>query len=229
VTRILVVEDAEIVASGFRATLEEDRDNHVIGVVASVEEAETAVRSGSPDVLVADVRLSDGTAFDLLARLPDRDGRPVVLIVSTFDLAQYVEAALKMGASGYILKTAPSSELLAAVRAVAAGGWAFDPDLMRRLPQAKQLSLSPRDRQVVAGLLDGQSNDEIGMHLGISRKTVESYISKLFQRFEVMSRVELVRRAEHEQWLATPRSEPPIVDGQDARQRSGKPRSGSLP
>lgn len=205
-TRVLIVEDTEIVASGVRATIERDEENVIVGVVPSVAAAEAAVRTEAVDVLVADVRLADGTAFDLLMALAEIDGAPASLIVSSFDLAQYVEAALHLGASGYILKTAPGSELLAAVRAVAAGGWAFDPELVRKAGAAKQLGLSPRDRQVVAGVLAGRSNEEIGMDLGISRKTVEAHISKLFARFGLMTRVELARRAEREEWLEKPTS-----------------------
>lgn len=203
-TRLLIAEDAEIVAAGLRGTLEQDPGNQVLGVVASVEGALESVLSTPVDVLVADIRLSDGTAFDLLQRLsviPGLGHHPACLIVSSFDLAQYVEAALHLGASGYILKTAPSSELLAAVRTVAAGGWAFDPELVSLAGRAKQLGLTSRDREIVAGILAGRSNDEIGADLDISRKTVEAHVSKLFARFGVATRVELARRAEHEQWL----------------------------
>ncbi len=203
-TRLLIVEDAEIFATGLRGALELDPSNEIVGVVASVEDALVAISSTSIDVLVADIRLSDGTAFDLLQRIvvmPEVAHRPACLIVSSFDLAQYVEAALHLGASGYILKTAPSTELLAAVRTVADGGWAFDPSLVSLAGRAKQLGLSSRDREIVAGILAGRSNDEIGADLGISRKTVEAHVSKLFARFDVATRVELARRAEHEQWL----------------------------
>lgn len=205
--QLLVVEDAEIVASGMRATLEVDPDNHVVAIVPSVELADQVIRTGSVDVIVADVRLSDGTVFDLLKLLSTRATRPATLIISSFDLAQYIEAALRLGASGYILKTARAKELLAAIKTVAEGGWAFDPALVSRSTAAKQLGLSPRDRQVVAGVLAGRSNDEIGGDLGISRKTVEAYVSRLFERFGVATRVELARRAEKEQWLA-PITEP---------------------
>lgn len=199
--RLLIVEDTEIVATGLRATLLEDADNEVVAIVGSVAAALEAIDSRPIDVLVVDVRLTDGTAFDLLNRLSSRENPPSSLIISSFDLAQYVDAALHRGASGYVLKTAPASEILAAVRTVAAGGWAFDPELVRRATSAKQLGLSRRDREVIERVLAGRSNDEIGVDLGISRKTVEAHLSKLFIRFGVVSRVELVRRAEREQWL----------------------------
>ena len=205
-TRVLVVEDAEIVASGMRATVEEDPDNTVVAIVPSVELAVEVLRTREVDVMVADIRLADGTAFDLLKRISAQATRPPTLIFSSFDLAQYVEAALRLGASGYILKTAPARELLVAIRAVAAGGWAFDRELVSRATAAKQLGLSRRDRQVVAGVMAGRTNDEIGADLGISHKTVEAYMSRLFERFGVSSRAELTQRAEHEQWLEPPLS-----------------------
>lgn len=201
VRRLLIVEDTEIVATGLRATLEEDAANVVVAIVDSVSGALQAIRPGEIDVIIVDVRLADGTAFDLLKQLASQDDPPPSLIVSSFDLAQYVDAALRLGASGYILKTALASELLSAVQTVAAGGWAFDPELVRGAHAAKQLGLSIRDRNVIERVLAGRSNDEIGVDLGISRKTVEAHISRLFVRFGVASRVELARRAEREQWL----------------------------
>ena len=97
-------------------------------------------------------------------------------------------------------------EAAAAVRSVAGGGWAFDPELVRRATSAKQLGLTERDREVIAGVLAGRSNDEIGADLGISRKTVEAHLSKLFGRFGIGTRVELTGRAVGEEWLVPPTS-----------------------
>jgi DNA-binding NarL/FixJ family response regulator len=203
-TRVLIVEDAEIVASGLRATIEQDPANEVVAVVPSVELAEEVIRGKPIDVLVTDIRLADGTAFDLLKRLAGRDLQPPTLIVSSYDLPQYVDAALQLGALGYVLKTAPARELLAAVTTVAARGGAYGPGLVTSVTKAKQLGLTPRDRSVVAGILAGRTNDEIGAELGVSRKTVEVHVSNMLERFGLASRVELAQRAEHEQWLASP-------------------------
>ncbi|HVM29931.1 MAG TPA: response regulator transcription factor [Candidatus Limnocylindrales bacterium] len=207
-TRVLIVEDSPLVASGMRATLTGHAEVQVVGEVASVAEATVALREHPIDVAVVDVRLSDGTAFDLLRKVHDLDPHPAFLIVSSFDLAQYVDAALHLGASGYLLKTAPTAEIVRAVLTVADGGWAFDPDLVRKASSAKWLRLSERDRQVIRGVVAGRSNDEIGVDLGISRKTVEAHVSKLLLRFGVGSRVELAARAEREEWLE--RAESPV-------------------
>jgi two-component system, NarL family, response regulator DesR len=205
-TRILVVEDAEIVASGVRATIEEDPDNEVVAVVPSVELAEEIIQARQIDVLVTDIRLADGTAFDLLRRLAEHGSRPRTLIVSSYDLPQFVKAALQMEVSGYVLKTAPARSLLAAIANVAAGGRAYGPGLLHSVTMATQLLLSTQDRQVVAGVLAGRTNDEIGVDMHVSRKTVEFHVSKMLERFGLASRVELAQRAEHEQWLASPTS-----------------------
>jgi two-component system, NarL family, response regulator DesR len=203
-TRILVVEDAEIVASGVRATIEQEPDNEVVAVVPSVELAEQVIRTKPLDVLVTDIRLADGTAFDLLRRPAVREADLRTLIVSSYDLPQYVEAALQVGALGYVLKTAPARVLLSAIATVAAGGGAFEPSLVSSITSAKQLGLSSQDRQVVAGILAGRTNDEIGADMHVSRKTVEFHVSKMLERFGLVSRVELARMAEHDQWLASP-------------------------
>lgn len=212
-TRILVVEDAEIVASGVRATIEQDPDNEVVAVVPSVELAEEIIRTRPIDVLVTDIRLADGTAFDLLKRPTVREAGIRTLIVSSYDLPQYVQAALQLEVSGYVLKTAPARELLAAIASVAAGGWTYEPAMVSSATKAKQLGLTRRDRTVVAGILAGRTNDEIGAALGVSRKTVEVHVSKMLERFGLASRVELARLAEHEQWLASPVS----ADAEDPR------------
>jgi DNA-binding NarL/FixJ family response regulator len=200
-TRVLIVEDSPLVASGMRTTLTGHEDIEVVGEATSVADAAAAIREQTVDVAVVDVRLPDGTAFDLIRKLNDLDQPPAYLIVSSFDLAQYVDAALHLGASGYLLKTAPTTEIVRAVMTVADGGWAFDPDLVRKASSAKWIRLSERDRQVIRGVVAGRSNDEIGVDLGISRKTVEAHVSKLLLRFGVGSRVELAARAEREQWL----------------------------
>ncbi len=213
--RVLVVEDSPLVASGLVATFASDSEILVAAQTGRVDEAERAIRTSDPpfDVVVLDVRLEDGTAFDLLRRLRTLKPSPAYLIVSSFDLPQYVDAALTLGAAGYVLKTAPTAAIVGAVRTVANGAWAFDPELVRKATNARWLRLTERDRHIIKGVLSGRSNDEIAGDLGISRKTVEAHVSKLFARFEVASRAELAARAEREQWL-----ERAMTDDLDARE-----------
>jgi two-component system, NarL family, response regulator DevR len=199
--RVLLAEDTELHATGVRAALEEEASNQVVAVAPSVELAEKIIRDEDLDVVIADIRLADGTAFDLMKRFQPLGESPRFLILSAYAHPQYVEAALRLGASGYVRKEAPVSSLLWAVRTVAAGGWAFDQELVQKLAESPQLRLTGRDRQVIAGVLAGRTNDEIGAELGISRKTVEAYVTKLLDRFGLTSRVALSSRATREEWL----------------------------
>jgi two-component system response regulator DesR len=125
-------------------------------------------------------------------------------MLSSFDTPQYIDAAQRLGAAGFLLKTTPTDEILAAVRRVNAGGSAFPLDLVRSGAQSPWKPLTPRERDVLAGLMRGRSNDEIAAELGISRKTVEAYLSRLFARAGALSRTELAVRAERERWLDMP-------------------------
>ncbi len=200
--RVLLVDDHPVVLGGLGAALTAQPDVAVVGLAESLAEARAAIASERPDVALVDVRLPDGSGMELLEQAADA-GQPAFIMVTTFDAPQYVEVAMDMGANGFLLKTAPIEEIVAAVRRVAGGGRVFTSD---RSPQRGQRwhPLSERERQVIVGIVGGRSNDEIGGDLGISRKTVEWHLSHLFERFGVISRVELAMRAEREGWLGLP-------------------------
>ena len=121
-------------------------------------------------------------------------------MVTAYDYPQYAEAALRLGASGFVLKTAPIAELLDAIRRAAAGGLAFG---VR--PQASDRArLSRRELDVVGLVIEGRSNDEVAAALGIGAKTVETHLARLFERFGIASRTELATRALREGWLEVP-------------------------
>jgi DNA-binding NarL/FixJ family response regulator len=125
--------------------------------------------------------------------------RPAVVVLSAFDYPQYAEAALRLGAAGYVIKTAPLEELVDAIERAANGGMAFG---VR--PGNSRPRVSPRELDVVRLVVDGRSNDEIGAALGIGAKTVETHLRRLFERFEISSRTELAARALREGWLDIP-------------------------
>lgn len=118
------------------------------------------------------------------------------MILSAFDYPQYVDAALRLGAAGYILKTDPFPNLVNAIRKVAAGGLAYSV----RPHAAGSGRLSARELEVVGLVVEGRSNDEIGSRLGISEKTVESHLTRIYDRVEVATRTELATRAVREGW-----------------------------
>jgi DNA-binding NarL/FixJ family response regulator len=126
--------------------------------------------------------------------------RPAIIVLTSYDYPQYAEAALRLGAAGFVLKTAPLPELVDAIRRVAAGGLAFSV----RPTSAGLARLSPREHDVVRLVADGRTNDEIGSALRIGSKTVETHLARLFERLGVASRTELAIRAVREGWLDVP-------------------------
>jgi DNA-binding NarL/FixJ family response regulator len=120
---------------------------------------------------------------------------PAVVVLTSYDYPQYADAALRLGASGFVVKTAPTAELLDAIRRAAAGGLAYG------VRPGTGVLLSAREREVLRLVVDGASNDEIGARLGISSRTVESHLRRLFERLSVASRTELAGRALREGWL----------------------------
>jgi DNA-binding NarL/FixJ family response regulator len=204
VINVAIVDDHPLVAEGLALALETEADLHLVGTAATVAEARRLVDTQRPDVVILDVRLADGTGFDLLAIDPPR---PAFLLLSSFDMPQYVQAALDLGAAGYILKTAPTADVVAAVRSIARGERAFHGPLLDVAAARPRVQLTVRERQIIGAILRGRSNDEIAVELHIARKTVEGHLSRLFQRFGVSTRTDLALRAEREGWLVAPRSE----------------------
>jgi two-component system response regulator DesR len=201
---VLLVDDHPLVTERLEARLGGEPDIEVILSVPTLSRAEEAIRTHRIDVIICDVRLPDGSGFELLDRAGSSVQPPRFIMLSSFDTPQYVDAAQRLGASGFLLKTAPTEEIVAAVRRVHAGGSAYDLHLVRAGAEAPWRPLSARDRDVVAALIRGRSNDEIAADLHISRKTVEAHLSRLFARAGALSRTELAIRAERERWLDLP-------------------------
>lgn len=199
VTRLGLVDDHPVVLQGLRAALTDVESLEVVASGSTFAEAREIVMRDDIDVLLLDIRLPDGNGLELLGEALRR-GRPAVLIVSSFRSRQYVAAALRFGASGFMLKTAPLPDLISAIRVVAAGGTAFTNDQIRD-GQAGFVSLTDRERQIVQLVIESRSNEEIAVALHTSRKTVEYHLSRLYERYGILTRVELALRADHEGWL----------------------------
>lgn len=198
VIRVVVIDDHPIVLGGLRESLRGHGDITVVGEAQSLEEARRVLATAVPDVVLVDIRLSDGSGLDLLGERQDGGGAWIVL--SSFDTPRYVAASVEMGADGFLLKTAPLDDVVEAIRRVAAGGTAFEARHLQAVRQLRRVRLTRRERQVVERLVAGRSNDEIGADLGLSRKTVEAHLTRLYQRFGVTSRTELAVLAERESW-----------------------------
>lgn len=195
---VAVIDDHPVVREGTAALVRQEADMEVVGVASSLEEAEPMLAEHRPDVLLLDLRLGHDFGFRLFDRIRP-EARPAVVVLTSYDYPQYVEAALRLGAAGYVLKTAPIAELLAAIRGAAAGGMHFG---VR--PIGGEAPLSARELDVVRLVTEGLSNDEIAARLGVSPKTVESHLRRLFERHHLASRTELAARALRAGWLDLP-------------------------
>jgi DNA-binding NarL/FixJ family response regulator len=198
--RVLVVDDHPIVVSGLVTALAHQPEIEMVVSANDREEAGRLLAEHRIDVGLVDVRLQSGTGFDVIGAHPTEPG-PAWIVLSSFESPQYLAAALRSGAAGYMVKTAPLDQLLEAIRRVATGGTAYDARQLRSAQPALLQALSNRERDVLRGVLAGRTNDEIGLDLGIRRKTVESYLSRLYERFGVSGRTELAVLAEREGWL----------------------------
>jgi DNA-binding NarL/FixJ family response regulator len=197
--RLLIVDDHPVVRDGTAALLAGQAGIAVAGTAGSIDEAIALIAAVPADVLLLDIRLGTDSGLRLLTETAD--DAPAIIVLTAYDYPQYAEAALRLGASGFVLKTAPLAELLDAIRRVAAGGLAFS---IRPRAGAGLARLSERELDVVRLVVDGRSNDEIGGRLGIGPKTVESHLRRLFDRFDLASRTELATRALREGWLEVP-------------------------
>jgi DNA-binding NarL/FixJ family response regulator len=205
--RVAIVDDHPVVAEGTAALLRGEPDLAVVAIAADLDAAHAARldERATADVVLLDLRLGADNGLRFLAPEPGVAGapdraRPAVLVLTAYDYPQYAEAARRLGAAGLVLKTAPVAELAAAIRVVAAGGTAFAHDV----PNAPPVHLTPRERDVLGLVVEGHSNDEIGLALGIGSKTVETHVARMFERFGVASRTELATRSVREGWLDLP-------------------------
>jgi len=198
--RLLLVDDHPVVLDGLEAALAAHEGMAVVARAGSVAEAKSAMKTEEIDVALVDIRLPDGTGFELLAGLSGTTVAPAVILLTTFQSPQYVAKAMGLGAQGFLLKTAPTQEIADVVRRVAAGGIAFHVAINEAHAESGAV-LSRRERQIVAAIAAGQTNKEIAHHLQISSKTVEWHIARLYARVGVRSRAELAAHAERGGWL----------------------------
>lgn len=197
--RVAIVDDHPVVRTGTAAIIERSDDLALVGMAATLDEAQPFLDAETVDVLLLDLRLGQEFGLGVFDRAARR--LPAIVVVTSYDYPQYVEAALRLGAVGYVLKTAPIADLLEAIRRAAAGKLSFD---LR--PGSSAAPVSVREREVVAAVVEGLSNDEIAGRLAISPKTVESHLRRLFERHGVASRTELATRALRDGWLEIPPS-----------------------
>jgi DNA-binding NarL/FixJ family response regulator len=205
--KVLIADDQAMVRQGFGALLAAQPDLLVVGDAADGAAAVRECRRLDPDVVLMDVRMPvlDGleATRQLLAGRPD--GRPRVLILTTFDLDDYVYEALRAGASGFLLKDAPAADLVSAVRVVAAGEALLAPSVTRRLiaefaarpgrdrPRPTTLNaLTPRETEVLRLIARGMSNTEIAAELVVAEQTVKTHIGRILAKLALRDRAQAV-------------------------------------
>ena len=199
--RILIADDHEVVRIGLASLLDRQPGFSVVGEARSGEEAVRLARRTHPDVVVMDIRMPDGSGIDACRAITgELPATPVVMLTSYAD-SDALFAAIDAGASGYVLKRVGSSELVDAVRTVAAGGSLLDPAVTRavldRLRNTSRLEeagafvdLTEQERRVLAHLANGASNREIADRMGLAEKTVRNYVSNVLAKLALESRAQ---------------------------------------
>ena len=201
--RVLLADDQDLVRAGFRMILETQADVEVVGEAGDGVEAVAATRRLQPDVVLMDIRMPNLDGLQATKQIAVTRSGSRVVILTTFDLDEYVYQALTAGASGFLLKNAPPEQLISAVRVVAAGDALLAPSITRRvIEQFAQLpppggtdalvGLTDRERQVLQLLARGLSNAEIAAELFVSDATVKSHVAHLLAKLQLRDRVQAV-------------------------------------
>jgi len=201
--RVVVVDDHAVVRSGLRLLLDQEADIEMVGEAGDAREAIFEVRSKHPDVVIVDVTMPGESGIEVLPKLLDESPETKALVLSMHDDPSYVRDAFAAGAGGYVLKDAVDTEVVAAVRQVAAGKRYVNPDLGARLVEAEARAraaaeadpLSDREREVLRLLALGHTNQEIAKMLYISVRTAETHRAHVMQKLRLSTRAELVRYA----------------------------------
>ena len=203
--RVLVVDDQELVRAGFVKLLEPEPDVRVVGEAADgLEAVEAAARTGC-DVVLMDIRMPNLDGLEATRRICARPNAPRVLVLTTYDLDEYVFEALKAGAGGFLLKDAPADQLLAGIRVVAGGEALLAPAVTRRLIEefARRPSpppegppelaeLTSREGEILVLIARGLSNAEIAAELVLAESTIKSHVGSIFMKLGLRDRVQAV-------------------------------------
>ena len=215
--RILIADDQELVRTGFRVVLDAEPDLEVVGEAADGFAALDAAETLRPDVVLMDIRMPNLDGIEATRGLAAGDGSPRILILTTFDLDDYVYEALRAGASGFLLKDARAEELRQAVRMVASGDALLSPAITRRLIEsytrrppptlhpAPLAELTPRELEVLRLVARGLSNAEIARELVVGDATVKTHVARIFSKLDLHDRAQAVVLA-YESGLVEPGS-----------------------
>ncbi len=212
-TRAIVADDQEMVRDGLAAILDTEPDLEIVGTAADGAEAVQVARRERPDVVVMDVRMPGMDGIEATRRIT-AEGLARVLVLTTFDLDDYVYQAVRAGASGFLLKDAPRERLADAIRSVARGDMLVDPVVTRRLVERFAVSrarsddprldvLTAREREVLVEIGRGLNNTEIAQRLYVGEATVKTHVSAVLRKLDLRDRVQAVILA-YEAGLVSP-------------------------
>ena len=204
--RILIVDDQALVRAGFRMILEAEYDFEVVGEAADGRDAVDEVQRLRPDVVLMDVRMPGVDGIAATRRLLDRNTAAKVLMLTTFDMDEYVYEALRAGASGFLLKDVPPEQLVAGIRAVASGDALLAPSVTRRMieeyvrrppdaartPPPALADLTVREHEVLELMARGRSNAEIADEFVVSETTVKTHVAHVLSKLGLRDRVQAV-------------------------------------
>ncbi|MDQ2780127.1 MAG: response regulator transcription factor [Pseudomonadota bacterium] len=195
--RVLLVDDHPLVREGLCARLEGVPDIEVAGQAGDAAEALHQAATCRPQVVLMDIGMPDTNGIELTTQLLARDPQLIVLMLSMYDSVEYAQRAMAAGARGYVLKDAPSAEIIGAIRAVYGGGTYLSPALAQKLfrPSAPRVALSEREQQTLALLAKGQSSKQIARTLDIGVRTVESHRQSIHRKLDLYGQAELIRYA----------------------------------
>jgi DNA-binding NarL/FixJ family response regulator len=201
--RVLVADDQAMVRAGFRMLLAREEDIEVVAEASTGVEAVTMATRSQPNIVLMDIRMPELDGLEATRRILAAHPTARILILTTFDLDEYIYEALKAGASGFVLKDDPPEQLISAIRTVAAGDALLSPTVTKRvIAQFTRLSrpeppkgldeLTAREREILRLIASGLSNAEIGQQLFIGETTVKTHVTHIFQKLNLRDRVQAV-------------------------------------